>query len=123
MVREYDSLLSGYDPKTGLTSDASTVSPSSLTPYNVLARIAVPALSGVTRNALETQTRADHTLIISALNNSRTAQGTWPETLPPESPRDRATGAPVQYERADDGSITLTSGATRQGPAIVTTVR
>lgn len=86
------------------------------TPYNVLARLLLPALSRSVQKAVLGQ----HVILCArtgcALERYRLAHGAYPGTLAalapefvPEIPRDLMDGQPLRYARTDDGRFRLWS--------------
>jgi len=100
-------------------------------PYNILSKLLLPALSACALNAASSQTTADEIVIACALQRHRLAKGTLPDTLDalvPEFlakvPSDIMDGQPLRYQhdgdrfklwavgwnRTDDGGTVETSG-------------
>jgi len=86
------------------------------TPYNFLARLLVPALGGTSRKCAIIQSSVDLARVGVALERYRLANGNYPESLDPLSPKyidavphDLIGGAPLHYRREPDGRFLLYS--------------
>ena len=86
------------------------------TPYNVLSKIMLPALSGCAKQAARSQTMNDEIVVACALERYRLAKGALPEKLDalvPEFlakvPTDVITGEPLRYRRDSAEKFTLWS--------------
>jgi len=85
-------------------------------PYNLLARMLLPAIAQAETKFALGQTRVNEAIVACALERYRLAEGQFPESLEPLSPRflaklphDIITGAPLIYRRATDGRFILYS--------------
>ena len=85
-------------------------------PYKLYARILLPALTKASSKFALGQTRVNEAIVACALERYRLAQGHFPESLEPLSPRflpklphDIITGAPLIYRRTPDGQFILYS--------------
>ncbi len=85
-------------------------------PYKLFARMLLPALVGAETKFAFGQTRVNQAIVACALERYRLAEGRFPESLEPLSPRflpsmphDVITGAPFIYRRAPDGQFILYS--------------
>jgi hypothetical protein len=85
-------------------------------PYKLFARMLLPALVGAETKFAFGQTRVNQAIVACALERYRLAEGRFPESLEPLSPRflatmphDVITGAPFMYRRAPDGQFILYS--------------
>ena len=85
-------------------------------PYRLFARLLLPALSSIQSKFAFGQTRVNEAIVACALERYRLANGHFPESLEPLSPRymqkmphDIITGAPLIYRRTPDGQFLLYS--------------
>jgi hypothetical protein len=85
-------------------------------PYNLFARMLLPAITRAETKFAFGQTRVNLAIVACALERFRVAQGQFPESLEPLSPRflsksphDIITGAPLIYRRTQDGQFILYS--------------
>jgi len=85
-------------------------------PYKLFARMLLPALVGAETKFAFGQTRVNQAIVACALERYRLAEGRFPESLEPLSPRflaamphDVTTGAPFIYRRVPDGQFLLYS--------------
>src|ERR1039457_3890868 len=85
-------------------------------PYNLFARMLLPAITKAETKFAFGQTRVNLAIVACALERFRLAQGQFPESLEPLSPRflekvphDIITGAPLIYRRTQDGQFILYS--------------
>jgi hypothetical protein len=85
-------------------------------PYNLFARMLVPAITQAETKFALGQTRVNEAIVACALERYRLAEGQFPESLEPLSPRflaklphDIITGAPLIYRRVADGRFILYS--------------
>src|ERR1039458_6325962 len=85
-------------------------------PYKLYARILLPAVTKASSKFAFGQTRVNEAIVACALERYRLAQGQFPDSLEPLSPRflpklphDIITGAPLIYRRAPDGQFILYS--------------
>ncbi len=88
----------------------------SITPYNVIAAIAVPNFTRAFQHCARNQTLVKEAFVACALERYRLAHGAYPESLAKLSPgfvrgipRDIITGAELHYRTAPDGSYVLYS--------------
>ncbi len=86
------------------------------TPYNILAKLVVPALENSTAKTARWQTALDHAVIACALERCHQAQKAYPESLDllmpqfaEKLPRDLITGEPYKYRRRDGDDYLLYS--------------
>lgn len=89
---------------------------SSLSPYNRLASMVLPALSKAARRFVFAQQSLDFTRVAIALERYRLANGHFPDTLDALAPtflaripHDVVSGEPLRYRRTEDGSFILYS--------------
>lgn len=85
-------------------------------PYNLVARIAIPSLSKAMETTGMNQSKVHQGLIACGLERYRAAEGEYPETLQALTPRflqkipaDIIGGQPMKYQRTDDGKFLLYS--------------
>lgn len=85
-------------------------------PYNLVARMILPALGGAVRKSAYGQESVDLARVAIALERYRLARGQYPESLDPLAPqwmarlpRDIINGQPLQYRRTADGQFVLYS--------------
>jgi hypothetical protein len=85
-------------------------------PYNLFARLLLPAITGAERKCAFGQTRVNEAIVACTLERYRLAQGQFPDSLEPLSPRfleklphDIITGAPLVYHRTPNGQFILYS--------------
>jgi hypothetical protein len=85
-------------------------------PYKLLARMLQPGITQAETKFAFGQTRVNEAIVACALERYRLAQGQFPESLEPLSPRflekmphDIITGAPLIYRRTPDGQFILYS--------------
>jgi hypothetical protein len=85
-------------------------------PFNILAKMLLPALSKATAKADRAETVAQMAVVACALERHRLAHGSFPvaltELVPaylPAVPEDWMSGQPLHYERTDDGLFRLWS--------------
>ncbi len=88
----------------------------SLSPYNLLAKMLLPAISSCTKKAARYQTSTDEIVLACALERHRLAKGEYPENLTalvPEFlgkiPTDVIDGKPIRYRRDAGDKFTLWS--------------
>jgi hypothetical protein len=86
------------------------------TPYNILTKMLVPALSGASKRSARTQTLVDEARVACALERYRRAHGQLPDTLDTLAPQfiekipnDVIDGKPLRYRKNSDGSYILYS--------------
>jgi hypothetical protein len=79
-----------------------------VTPFNVLERMLIPALSKAVTKFAAAQVRTDQARLACALERYRLVHGEYPETLDvlapqfiPQLPRDVINGQPLHYRRVD----------------------
>jgi hypothetical protein len=87
-----------------------------LNPYNLLAKILMPALDRAANRSARMQTYADAARVACALERYRQVNKTWPESLEPlvpgfigGIPRDVIDGKPLRYRRSPDRGYILYS--------------
>jgi hypothetical protein len=102
------------DPRIGMEVERSLTN--SVTPYNVLSHMLLPAVSSVLPKTARTQTVIQQTVIACALERYYRAHQQYPDKLQqlvPQYlsavPRDVMDGAPMRYRRETDGSYLLYS--------------
>jgi len=85
-------------------------------PYILFARMLVPAIARAETKFAFAQTRVNEAVVACALERYRLAEGQFPESLEPLTPRflpklphDIITGAPLIYRRTPDGQFILYS--------------
>jgi hypothetical protein len=85
-------------------------------PYNLFPRMLLPAITEAATKFAFGQTRVNEAIVACALERYRLAEGQFPESLEPLSPRflpkmphDIITGAPLIYRRTSDGQFILYS--------------
>ncbi len=85
-------------------------------PYNLFARMLLPAIAQAETKFAFGQTRVNEAIVACALERCRLARGQFPESLEPLSPRfveklphDIITGTPLKYRRTPDGQFILYS--------------
>jgi hypothetical protein len=85
-------------------------------PYNLFARMLLPAISQAETKFAFGQTQVNEAIVACALERYRLAQGQFPESLEPltrgflsKLPHDVITGAPLIYRRTPDGQFILYS--------------
>jgi hypothetical protein len=90
---------------------------SAKTPFNILARIAIPNVAKASQNAAKNQDVAHQVLIASALEIFRQRAGKYPEVLAELTPKfiekvphDVVTGGSMRYEKRGDGYILYSIG-------------
>ena len=86
------------------------------TPYNVLARMLLPAIAKSTVNTARAQAILDQAIVACAAERFRIANGQYPERLQAlvpsfieRIPTDVIGGNPLEYRRSDDGQFVLYS--------------
>jgi hypothetical protein len=84
--------------------------------YNLFARMLLPAITQAETKFAFGQTRVSEAIVACALERYRLAQGQFPDSLEPLSPRfvekmphDIITGTPLIYRRTSDGQFILYS--------------
>ena len=89
---------------------------SRFSPYNFLARVAIPNMLKASQRATLNQTTINQAQIVCALERYRLAQGEYPTTLESlvpdymsQIPRDLIGGQPPRYRRTEDGRFLLYS--------------
>ena len=87
-----------------------------ITPYNIVAKLLLPAVSRTAIQSARAQTSVNFTRVACALERLRLATGQFPETLAALAPRfidklphDIMNGEPLIYRRTDDGQYLLYS--------------
>jgi hypothetical protein len=102
------------NPRIGVDVERSLTN--SLTPYNMLSHMLLPAVSSVLPKTARTQTVIQQTVIACALERYYRAHQQYPDKLQqlvPQYlsavPRDVMDGAPLRYRRENDGSYLLYS--------------
>jgi hypothetical protein len=85
-------------------------------PYNLLARLLLPSITQAATKFAFGQTRVNEAIVACALERYRLAEGQFPESLEPLSPRflpkmphDIITGVALLYHRTPDGQFILYS--------------
>jgi hypothetical protein len=85
-------------------------------PYRLVSRMMIPAITDAETKFAFGQTRVNQAIVACALERYRLAEGRYPESLEPLSPRflptmphDVITGAPFIYRRTPDGQFILYS--------------
>ncbi len=85
-------------------------------PFNLLAKVLLPALTRVAEKAAQAQTYADLARVACALERYRLANGQFPDALNAlvpkfieKLPHDVINGQPLKYRRTDDGQFVLYS--------------
>lgn len=112
--------LEMFDTKSGLivpdkvTGVSQHLAQLRKSPYNILAKIAMPNYSKAAQTLARNQTLANQALIACALERHRLARGQYPETLDAlvpqfldQVPKDIIGGQPLHYHRTQDGSFLL----------------
>ena len=86
------------------------------TPYNIMTKMLMPALGGVSQRSARAQTFVDAALVACALEQYRLAHGQLPDTLDTLAPQflrripnDVIDGKPLRYRKNSDGSYLLYS--------------
>ena len=86
------------------------------TPYNLFAKMLMPAFAHSSRKSARSQTFVDEALVACALERHRLAQGQLPDTLAAlvpqfleKIPTDVMDGKPLRYRKNSDGSYVLYS--------------
>jgi hypothetical protein len=105
-------------PSRAIANDAALLSAMAggFRPYKLFARMLLPALVGAETKFAFGQTRVNQAIVACALERYRLAEGRFPESLEPLSPRflaamphDVVTGAPFIYRRTPDSQFILYS--------------
>ena len=85
-------------------------------PFNIIARVAIPNFTRAIQVTARNQTTANQALLVCGLERHRLVHGEYPEslaTLPPrfvvKLPHDLIGGEPLKYRRTDDGQFLLYS--------------
>lgn len=85
-------------------------------PYSILARLTLPALTAAVRRSAVTHTFVDASRVACALERYRIAKGTWPDkvdAIAPEFieriPHDVIDGQPLRYRKNENGGVILYS--------------
>ncbi len=85
-------------------------------PYNIIARLILPALGGAVRKSAYGQESVDLARVAIALERYRLVHGKYPESLDPLAPQfmgiiphDIINGQPLHYQRTTDGQFVLYS--------------
>jgi hypothetical protein len=89
---------------------------SALLHHNIIAKMSIPAYSGVPEKVAFAQSEVDMAMLACALERCRLAQGQYPDDLNALVPRfvtvlphDIINGQPLKYHRADNGRYVLYS--------------
>jgi len=105
-------------PSRAVTNDAAMAAEiaGGLRPYHLFARLLMPGIADPEMKFAFAQTRVNQAIVGCALERYRLAQGQFPESLEPLSPRfveklphDIITGAPLIFRRAPDSQFVLYS--------------
>lgn len=122
-VVEQSSTLTLYNSETQLVVPSKAATNADLekafarsTPYNVLARLAVPNFTRAMSTAVHNQTTVNQALVACGLERYRRAHGDYPDALDAllpqfveKLPRDLIGGQPLHYQRTADGKFVLYS--------------
>jgi hypothetical protein len=105
-------------PSRAVANDAALTNAiaSGFRPYHLFAQMLLPAITVAKTKIAFGQTRVNEAIVACALERYRLAQGQFPDSLEPLSPRflekmphDIITGAPLVYRRTPDGQFILYS--------------
>jgi hypothetical protein len=103
-------------PPAGFQNANSVLAQLGWRPFNMFARILLPALTRAAERSARAQTSADLARVACALERWRLANGQFPETLEglapqfiEKLPRDVINGQPLKYRRTDNGQFVLYS--------------
>jgi len=118
MVESFESADHTVVPQTinALTQDANTTVAHCWKPFRFVAAIAIPNLTGPAKNLVRSQTMANQTRIVCALERYHLTHGGYPDSLEAMMPRflqiipfDIVGGQSPLYTKNPDGTFSLTS--------------